>query len=65
MDDLQFQELLSSVKGMGKHMRGEKVAGAGVRDLPEPEVKAIRERTGLSQTRFAFMMGVKPKTLQA
>jgi putative transcriptional regulator len=35
-----------------------------VRDLPEPDVKAIRERTGLSQIRFAFMIGVKPKTLQ-
>ena len=64
MDDLQFQELLSSVKDMGKHMRGAKVAGAVVHDLPEPDVKAIRERTGLSQTRFAFMIGVKPKTLQ-
>ena len=64
MDDLQFQDLLASVNDMGKHMRGEKVAGAVVRDLPEPDVKAIRERTGLSQTRFALMIGVKPKTLQ-
>jgi putative transcriptional regulator len=64
MIDTQFEELLASVKDMGKHMRGEKVAGAVVREFPEPDVKAIRERTGMSQTRFAFLIGVKPKTLQ-
>ena len=64
MIDEQFEELLVSVKDMGKHMRGEKVPGAVVRDFPEPDVKAIRERTGMSQTRFAFLIGVKPKTLQ-
>ena len=63
MIESQFEELLASVKDMGKHMRGKKVAGAVVREFPEPDVKAIRERTGLSQTRFAFMIGVKPKTL--
>ena len=64
MNDGQFEELLASVKDLGKHMRGEKVAGAVVREFPEPDVKAIRERTGMSQTRFAFLIGVKPKTLQ-
>lgn len=64
MIDEQFEELLVSVKDMGKHMRGEKVPGAVVRDFPEPDVKAIRERTGMTQTRFAFLIGVKPKTLQ-
>ena len=64
MNDTQFEELLASVKDMGKHMRGEKVAGAVVREFPEQDVKAIRERTGMSQTRFAFLIGVKPKTLQ-
>ncbi|NBS40703.1 MAG: transcriptional regulator, partial [Betaproteobacteria bacterium] len=49
MNDAQFEELLASVKDMGKHMRGEKVAGAVLRDFPEPDVKAIRERTGMSQ----------------
>lgn len=64
MNDTQFEELLASVKDMGKHMRGEKVAGTVVREFPEPDVKAIRERTGMSQTQFAFLIGVKPKTLQ-
>ena len=64
MDDKQFDELLHSVGDMGRHMRGQSVAGTKVRDFPEPDGKAIRERTGLSQTRFAYLIGVKPKTLQ-
>ncbi len=64
MDEKYFTELLDSVQDMGRHMRGESVAGAIVREFPEPDVKAIRERTGLSQTQFAYLIGVKPKTLQ-
>ena len=64
MDDAQFAELLASIKDMGKHMRGEKVPGVRIREFPEPDVKAIRERTGMSQSRFAYLIGVKPKTLQ-
>jgi putative transcriptional regulator len=64
MNNIQFEELLASVKDLGKHMRGEHVPGALVREFPDPDVKAIRERTGMSQTRFAFLIGVKPKTLQ-
>ncbi len=30
----------------------------------EPEVKAIREKVGLSQTRFAGLIGVSKRTLQ-
>jgi putative transcriptional regulator len=63
MNDQQFDELLASVQDMGKHMRGEAVA-ARVREFLEPDVKAIREKTGLSQTGFAYLIGVKPKTLQ-
>ncbi len=64
MNDAEFEELIASVKDMGKHMRGQTVAGAMVRDFPEPDVKAIRERSGMSQTRFAYLIGVRPKTLQ-
>ena len=64
MADKEFDDLLASVRDMGRHMRGEVVVGAKVREFPEPDVKAIRERTGLSQTRFAYLIGVRPKTLQ-
>ncbi len=63
MNEQQFDELLASVQDMGKHMRGESVT-ACVREFPEPDVKAIREKTGLSQAGFAYLIGVKPKTLQ-
>lgn len=63
MNEQQFDELLASVQDMGKHMRGES-ATARVREFPEPDVKAIREKTGLSQAGFAYLIGVKPKTLQ-
>lgn len=64
MDTKQFDEILESVRDMGRHMRGEAVVGVKVREFTEPDVKAIRERTGLTQTRFAYLIGVKPKTLQ-
>ena len=64
MDNKNFSELLDSVRDMGRHMRGEEVTGAILREFPEPDVKAIRLGTGLSQTEFAYLIGVKPKTLQ-
>lgn len=58
-----FSELLESVREGGAILRGEKrpsrrfsVAAAGVR--------AIRERTQLSQAGFAELIGVSVKTLQ-
>ncbi len=64
MNDANFEELLASLKDMDRHMRGEAVRGLVVREFPKPDVKAIRERTGMSQTQFACLIGVKPKTLQ-
>ncbi|MDY0072865.1 MAG: helix-turn-helix domain-containing protein [Thauera sp.] len=64
MNEKSFEELLDSVRDMGRHMRGEDVVGLRAQEFPEPDVRAIRERTGLSQSRFAYLIGVKPKTLQ-
>lgn len=63
MDDQAFDDLLTSIQDMGKHMRAEPVA-VRVREFSDPDVKAIREKTGLSQTGFASLIGIKPKTLQ-
>ena len=49
MNDLEFEDLLSSVRDMGRHMRGEVVDGVVVHKFSDPNVKAIREQTGLSQ----------------
>jgi len=63
VDKKGFQELAESVRWMGKHMRGEAKA-LRVYEFPDPDVQAIRKKTGLSQSEFAGMIRVSVKTLQ-
>ena len=63
MNDQGFVELMESVRWMGRQMRGDEADGRTIQ-IPDPNVKAIRETTGLSQSQFALMIGVKLKTLQ-
>jgi len=63
MNKTQFDELLASVKQMDEIVSGKEKASR-VFEFPEPEVKAIREKTGLSQTRFAMLIGVSKRTLE-
>ena len=63
MNKTQFDELLASVQEMDEIAAGKKVA-ARVFEFPEPEVKDIREKTGLSQARFAMLIGVSKRTLE-
>lgn len=64
MNDKQFAELKDAVKMMARHLRGEKVAGIRVREVPEPDVKAIREAANVSQSDFARLIGINLRTLQ-
>lgn len=64
MNDEIFNDLLSSVKEMGKHARGEHVEGIKVSEIPEIDVRALRERVGVSQTVFAALIGVSKRTLE-
>jgi putative transcriptional regulator len=63
LDTKIFEDLLESVREGGAILRGERspsrsfVAGAS-------GVRAIRERTKLSQSEFATLIGVSVKTLQ-
>ena len=63
LDERLYGELLDSVREGGAILRGERkpsrrfVAGAS-------GVRAVRERTGLSQSEFATLIGVSVKTLQ-
>ena len=57
MKDEMFNELLESVQEMDKISKGKKKASRQF-TFKEPEVKAIREKTGLSQTHFARLNGV-------
>jgi putative transcriptional regulator len=64
MDEKVFGDLLKSVRDMRDHMRGKRVRGARVREVQEPEPRAVREATALSQGDFAELLGVPVKTLQ-
>ena len=63
MKDEHFEELVASIEEAGKIQRG--VADASRRfEFPEPNVKAIREDIGFSQSKFAALIGVNVRTLQ-
>ena len=63
MNDEMFNELLESVKEMDKIARGKRRPSRQFA-LKEPKVKKIREKTGLSQTDFAHLIGVSKRTLE-
>ncbi|MES9860553.1 MAG: NadS family protein [Candidatus Thiodiazotropha sp. LLP2] len=63
MSNEMFNELVASVKEMDEIAKGKKVPSRRF-EFPEPEVKAIREKTGLSQSRFAMLIGVSKRTLE-
>ena len=58
-----FAELLESVREGGAILRGQ---GKTARrfELQSSGIRAIRERTSLSQSEFASLIGVSVKTLQ-
>ncbi len=63
MNDEMFNELLESVKEMDQIAKGKKKASRRF-TVKEPEVKNIREMTGLSQMHFARLIGVSKRTLE-
>ena len=58
-----FEELLDSVREGGLILRGEKKPSRRV-VIGASGVRTIRERTRLSQSEFAHLIGVSIKTLQ-
>ena len=58
-----FEELLNSVREAGSILRGEKKP-ARRHVFAASGVRRIRERTKLSQSEFARLIGVSVKTLQ-
>jgi putative transcriptional regulator len=63
MKDELFQELLGSVREGGRILRGEEAPSRSL-ELEEPDVAAIREKHGLSQEKFAALLGISVRTLQ-
>ena len=64
MNEKQFAELKDAVGMMARHVRGERVAGMRVTEVPEPDVKVIREAANVSQSEFARLIGINVRTLQ-
>lgn len=58
-----FDELLESVRQGGEILRGER-APSRTFHFEEPDVRSLREKHGLSQSRFAAMMGISVGTLR-
>ena len=63
MDNKLFDELLTSVQEAGEIMRGE-LEPSRKFEFDEPDVKAIREEIGFSQSKFATLIGVSIRTIQ-
>ena len=63
MKDEMFKDLLQSVREGGAILRGEREPNRQFH-ISSTSVKQIREKTNLSQSEFATMMGVSVKTLQ-
>lgn len=63
MNDELFQTLLTSMQQAEAIISGK--AGPGrVSTFAEPEVKAVRAKTGLTQEKFALIVGVSKRTLE-
>lgn len=58
-----FEELLESVKQGAAIMKGE-IEPSRVFHFPETEVKKLRKHYGLSQNKFASLMGISVATLR-
>jgi putative transcriptional regulator len=63
MKSKMFKELLGGVREGGAILHGQKMASRRF-VIEAASVRAIRERTSLSQTEFADLIGVSVKTLQ-
>jgi putative transcriptional regulator len=58
-----FDELRESVREGAAILRGKRRPSRSFR-FEEPDVKALRERYGLSQEKFASLMGISVATLR-
>jgi len=63
MNDSDFNLLCESIRQAGAIKRGENKPSR-VFSHADPDAQAIRQRLGLSQSRFAAIIGVSVRTLQ-
>jgi putative transcriptional regulator len=63
MKKQMFEELIGSIREGGAILRGQKAPSRRI-SIGASHVQEIRERTSLSQSEFARLIGVSVKTLQ-
>jgi putative transcriptional regulator len=63
MKDKLFEELKQSIKQGGKILKGKRKPSREFY-INNPDPKRIREKLGLSQNKFARMLGISLSTLQ-
>lgn len=63
MKEELFEELLESVKQGAAIMKGEAKPGRTF-EFDKPDVQAIRKQYGLSQAKFAQLLGISTSTLR-
>lgn len=63
MKDELFSELVESIEAAGAYLRGED-DGVRVTFVGEPDPRSTRDQLGLSEDRFAAMLGISIRTLR-
>ena len=63
MKNEDFNKLVASIQEAGEIKAGKK-APSRVYQIDPPEIKMVREKLNASQSEFAYMIGVSPRTLQ-
>ena len=63
MEKDTFAELVASTLEMDAIVKGKKNASRSF-EFPDPEVKMIREHLGVSQDKFAMILGVSKRTVE-
>ena len=63
MNGDMFEQLIESVSQADDIIK-DKAKPSRTTEFAEPQVKAIRAKTGLTQTRFADVLGVSKRTLE-
>ena len=62
MDNNLFDDLVASIKEAGAIKRNEMKASR-ITELEFPDIKEVREKTGLTQTEFAARLHISARTL--
>jgi putative transcriptional regulator len=63
MDNNLFDDLVASIKEAGAIKRNE-LKASRVTELELPDIKEVREKTGLTQAEFAERLNISARTLQ-